>query len=92
MDYKKGCSLDATEKPFDCKIWPLRLMKKNNHLVIALTPTCPAINKIAIEELKTFTKENLSETLFDYARKNPFIIKAYKENFPILVEQQDCSV
>lgn len=46
LDSKKGCLLSDEDKPFDCKIWPLRIMNRNGRLVIALTPTCPAINNI----------------------------------------------
>ncbi len=28
LDPDKGCTLSYEDKPFDCKIWPLRIMKK----------------------------------------------------------------
>ena len=45
LDPDKGCTLSYEDKPFDCKIWPLRIMKKDDEYVIALTPTCPSIGK-----------------------------------------------
>lgn len=86
LDPNKGCTLDDSEKPFDCKIWPLRIMNKSGSLVIALTPTCPAINEIDIEEVRRLTIEELKTPIVEYAKRNPFIIKEYKEGFPVLVE------
>lgn len=28
LDVHKGCILSDVDKPFDCKIWPLRIMKR----------------------------------------------------------------
>lgn len=82
---EKGCILNDEEKPWDCKIWPLRVMKrKDGEIVIALTPTCPEINKIDFEEVRTFVNESLRDDLFEYAEKHPILIKEYKEGFPIL--------
>ncbi len=82
---ENGCILDNEEKPWDCKIWPLRVMKTNDSsLVIALTPTCPEINKLDIETVKTFVKENLSSDLFKYAQNHPCLIKDYREDFPVI--------
>lgn len=68
LDCQKGCILKEEEKPFDCKIWPFRLMKKEESLVIALTPTCPTINSIEIVKLKTFVKEELATVIFEYGK------------------------
>lgn len=85
LDSLKGCVLNDEDKPFDCKIWPLRVMKmKDKSLVIALTPTCQAINKQPIEDIKRLVEDELSDTIFEYANKHPFIIKEYREGFPIL--------
>lgn len=85
LDRKIGCILSKEEKPFDCKIWPLRIMCKNNKLVLALTPTCPAMNLYSLEELKqTIGEENLYKRIYEYAQEHPDIIKDYREGFPIL--------
>ena len=80
-----GCTLNAEEKPWDCSIWPLRVMRlKDGEVVIALTPTCPEINKLEVEEVKKFVDENLREELLEYAKNHPFLIKEYREGFPVL--------
>ncbi len=71
-----GCTLNNDDKPFDCKIWPLRIIKsQNNELKIVLTPTCQAINKISLETVKDFVNSDLKEKIFDYAKNHPEIIK-----------------
>lgn len=84
LDLSKGCTLSDDDKPFDCKIWPLRIMEKGDKWVIALTPTCPAINKVDIETMKSLVDKELGQIIYDYAKKNDFIVKKYRTGFPIL--------
>jgi len=84
LDRNKGCVLSDEDKPFDCKIWPLRIMEKDAQWVIALTPTCPAVNKAGIEKVKALVERELGQTIYSYAKANPFIVKQYKTGFPIL--------
>ena len=86
LDSHKGCILSDEDKPFDCKIWPLRIMKKEEKLVIALTPTCPAINETGIDVMTRLVNDGLGQSIYDYAVKNPYIIKEYREGFPVLME------
>lgn len=84
LDAKSGCMLSDEDKPFDCKIWPLRIMKKGEAVVIALTPTCPAINKVPLERIVELVEDGLGDKIYSYAKEYPFIIKEYKEGFPVL--------
>lgn len=87
LDPHRGCILDNKDKPFDCKIWPLRIMKmENGRLVIALTPTCPAINKQPLRVMKELVDDGLADVIYQYAKDHPFIIKEYHEGFPVLKE------
>lgn len=85
LDPDKGCMLSYEDKPFDCKIWPLRIMKKDDEYVIALTPTCPSIGKEPSDELQKLVDDGLGDVIYDYAKTHPFIIKDYKEGFPVLM-------
>lgn len=78
-----GCMLNDKDKPFDCKIWPLRVVKTQNNddLEIVLTPTCKAINKLSLEIVKDFVNTELKERIFSYARENPQIIKEDSDFF-----------
>ena len=86
LDSKRGCVLSDEDKPFDCKIWPLRIMRKGEKLVIALTPTCPSINRRPLSEVKSLVEEGLGDKIYEYALEYPFIIKEYKEGFEVLKE------
>lgn len=93
LDPQKGCILSYEDKPFDCKIWPLRIMRMKSQsldkLVVALTPTCPAINKVDIETVKELVAKELGDIIYEYARQHPYIIKEYREGFPVLAEYDD---
>lgn len=84
LDPQKGCILKAEDKPFDCSIWPLRIMDKGGKLVIALTPTCPAIGAVPNQALIDLVKNGLGEQIFEYAKTHPYIIKEYREGFPVV--------
>ncbi len=80
LDPDRGCTLPSELKPFDCKIWPLRAVRQpDNTVKVALTPTCPAINKVTLEQVKELASAGLGQQILDYAAKNPDIIKEYSE-------------
>ena len=81
----KGCILKAEDKPFDCSIWPLRIMNKGGKLVIALTPTCPAIGAVPSKTLVELVHSGLGEKIFEYVQTHPYIVKEYKDGFPIIL-------
>ncbi|SHK85585.1 hypothetical protein [Fibrobacter sp. UWH4] len=84
LDPQKGCILKPEDKPFDCSIWPLRIMDKDGELVIALTPTCPSIGAVPSQVLTELVKSGLGDKIFEYAKTHPEIIKEYREGFPII--------
>ena len=76
LDPKRGCALPPDLKPFDCKIWPLRAVRRpDSRMSVALTPTCPAINKVPVEKVRELAASGLGQQILDYAEKNPDIIK-----------------
>jgi len=82
LNPRTGCMLDNSQKPWDCMIWPLRVAKKaSGEIVIALTPTCPSINKLDLEFVRGYVNSNLRDSLLDYATRHPYLIKEYKEDF-----------
>lgn len=84
LDPHKGCILKPEDKPFDCSIWPLRIMRKDSELVIALTPSCPSIGAVPSKALVDLVQDGLGEKIFEYAKTHPEIIKEYREGFPII--------
>ena len=76
LDPTRGCTLPQDLKPFECKIWPLRAVRqKDNSIAVALTPTCPAINKVSPDRIRELATSGLGQQILDYAEEHPDIIK-----------------
>ena len=86
LDPSRGCTLSGDLKPFDCKIWPLRAVRsqetaepavtsETSQISVALTPTCPAINKVPEEKIRELASSGLGQQILDYAADHPDIIK-----------------
>ncbi|MBQ3671124.1 MAG: hypothetical protein II921_06560 [Treponema sp.] len=87
LDAGTGCVLSADEKPFDCSIWPLRTMRKDGSVIVALTPTCPSINKQPIEKIRELVvDEGLGRKIIEHSAKNPDMIKDFRPGFVPLME------
>lgn len=81
-----GCILKDS-KPFDCRIWPFRVMKISDGIIgITVSPVCEAVSALSVSKLTEFITggEGIAEVIFDYAKAHPDIVKEYIENYPIL--------
>ena len=79
----KGCIL-GNDKPFDCSVWPLRVMRKNNELVIALSSGCKVICSKPLSKIKKILDDGLEEKLLEYAKRFPAFVKDYREDYVVL--------
>ena len=80
LDPSRGCTLPAELKPFDCKIWPLRAVRMPDQSIkVALTPTCPSINKVPLQKVRDLAASGLGSKIIEYAKSHPDIIKEYSE-------------
>lgn len=86
-----GCGLSAEHKPFDCMIWPFRMMRdENGRMVITVCTLCNGIGKKDTESLAAFLREEKLDTLiFSYAEKHPSHIKPLMDGYRIVLSQQD---
>lgn len=83
----EGCTLLPEEKPMECKLWPIRVMKTDDGaLVLALSPSCPAVRQIPIDKVQTLASSFASE-VWDYADANPYMIKPFVQGYPVLVRR-----
>ncbi len=83
---EKGCSLDEENKPFDCKIWPLRVMKKQDKIYLTLAKTCPAFENDDTRIIDLSLK--LFESITIYAKNNKGAIKEYSPDYKIIKEME----
>lgn len=92
LEASRGCILPPELKPFDCSIWPFRAVRvpeatpgagaatAKGHLAVALTPTCPAINKVPRSQITELLHQGgLAKKILDHAKDHPDIIKDYSE-------------
>ncbi len=92
LDPSRGCSLPSELKPFDCKIWPLRVVSipkqsesEPAQLVVALTPTCPAINKVPLQKVRDLAASGLGQQILDYATEHLDMVKEYSDFLSTIV-------
>ena len=80
LDASRGCSLPPELKPFECQIWPLRAVRlSDGSLKVALTPTCPAINRQPLQKVRNLAASGLGQKILDYAAAHPDIVKDASE-------------
>jgi Fe-S-cluster containining protein len=83
LDREKGCKL-GDEKPFECGIWPFRVLKFRNAFVIAVSPLCKAVFDMPLSELTEFVRNELLKPITEYVRLCPEIVKEYDMSYVIL--------
>ena len=86
LDERNGCMLGAEEKPFDCSLWPLRVMKKEDKVFIAIAEGCATVTDTFIRKVNTLLEEGLKEQIQNQALKQPDMIKPYTAGYRCLIE------
>lgn len=84
---ENGCGLSSEHKPFDCKIWPFRMMHDSGgRTVIALSELCGGMSEYSDETLRNFlTSEGLDKIIFEYADAHPSHIKPLAEGYRVII-------
>jgi hypothetical protein len=80
---RKGCILPQHLKPFDCELWPFRLMKSGNGLALALVPTCPWLDKDSSKFKETAAE--VAEKAVAYAKTHPELVIEYRPDYQLVV-------
>ncbi len=83
---ENGCLL-GEGKPFDCRIWPFRVMKKGNVLLLTLSPVCETVSELSVSKISAFAKK-ISEKIFKEAKKNPEMVKDYIDGYPVFAVRE----
>ncbi|MDE7104376.1 MAG: hypothetical protein K2O36_00680 [Ruminococcus sp.] len=84
----KGCIL-GDSKPFDCKIWPFRIMELDGQRVIAVSTLCEEVHRQSHDKLKDFLKNELAEKIFAYADENPESVKPFYDNYTVILRENE---
>lgn len=83
---EKGCKL-GDNKPFDCRIWPFRIMKRDKLLMLTLSPVCETVSKLPVSRISEFA-EKISDKIFEEAKGNPEMIKDYIDGYPVFAVRE----
>ena len=81
---ENGCML-GDDKPFDCRIWPYRIMEIGGRRAITIASICTEMYSRPLSELVNFLRGGLADEIFAYADSHPAIIKPYCDGYPILL-------
>lgn len=80
---RNGCVLPGHLKPFDCELWPFRLMKCGNGFALALVPSCPWIEKDP--DKLAATASTVAKAAMEYAKTHPEIAIEHRDDYQIVV-------
>lgn len=83
-----GCMLPRESRPFECRIWPVRIMKSQGRLVLGIYKDCPALNGDTFEKLKNHTLEKLLPEILAYGRRHPQAVRDYNSLYSIIWEDK----
>ena len=79
-----GCGLSSDLKPFECSIWPIRLMKFKGDIVLTVCKDCSALKDIDTQTIDDFANSKVRVLALNYAKKYPSIVKSFHENYRII--------
>ena len=86
LDPTRGCTLPRDQRPFECRVWPLRLMHdEEQNLCIACYRDCPAL--LAQETWQRIVDDatgHLLPLLLEYAEKFPESIRPLDAHYTII--------
>ncbi len=83
---EKGCAL-GEEKPYDCRIWPFRVMKKGNLLLLTLSPVCESVSSLPVNRISEFAAK-IAPKIFEEAERNPEMVKNYEDGYPVFAVKE----
>lgn len=81
-----GCTLPRSERPFECRVWPLRLMHDaTGTLCIGCYTACPALaDSSTRRKLVSYATGELLPTLLGYAQKFPQSIRPLDSGYTLI--------
>ena len=89
LDSSCGCTLPRELRPFECRVWPLRLMRtEEGELCIACYTACPALQEAGVmKKLAVYAAGTLLPVLLDYARRFPQSVRPFNPAYTVLLKQ-----
>ncbi len=90
LDSARGCTLPREERPLECRLWPLRLMRgEQGELLLTCYRDCPGIAAVPrgtlLQEL-----ESLRPLLLEHAASSPASVRSLHPLYTVLSCLQPC--
>lgn len=82
LDETKGCVL-GENKPFECRIWPLRVFNINGELKIGIADICPAFSE-GDHRVIELLNSGLAQIIKEEANNNPQLVKDPSDGYRII--------
>ena len=86
LDSNTGCTLSENEKPFDCKIWPFRVMQDEDGTYITITLSCPALAEKSEDEILDFANSELLQIIQKRVQNGVQTIHPVKKGYKKLIK------
>ncbi len=84
LDKSAGCRLPRSERPLECRLWPLRLMRDSSgRVVLACYSSCPGLAALPREDVLALA-ESLRPLLVERARSYPASIRLLHPHYSVL--------
>lgn len=88
LDTCSGCTLPRAQRPFECRIWPLRIMRlKDGRFALGLYLNCPALIPQVKDRLIADALNHLLPTILQYAGEHPSIVRPADPAYDIIWEE-----
>jgi Fe-S-cluster containining protein len=81
---ENGCKLGG-DKPFECSIWPFRIMSQAESFLISVSCLCKPMCENSLNSMLNLLHNGLLADIVAYAKLHPGIIKEYNDGYPILM-------
>ncbi len=86
LDTETGCRWPRAKRPWECLLWPLRLMKQGTGHVLAYYRNCPAMTKTAVQQLQELLSDGSIqlEKIKMFHVEHPESAREMRENYVLL--------
>ncbi len=86
LDTERGCTKPHAARPFECLIWPLRVMRREDELFFCYYQGCPALHGEEKRDklLHLLREGELGRKISAYVDAHPESSRAYREHYTAL--------
>lgn len=88
LNPSSGCTLPRGDRPFECRIWPLRLMRtEQQRLALGLYKHCPALEPAVRDTLVREATGPMLPALLEFARRCPQAVRPADPAYSIIWQE-----